>query len=66
MPTIIPKKQLSLLFKSGEVMTAFKRECACPDFYIDRDAIAIVGFFTNEQVQRAITKYEARIGTIAE
>lgn len=66
MPTIVPKKQLRLLFKSGEVMTAFKRECTCPDFYIDRDAIAIVGFFTNEQVQMALTKYEAKIGIIAE
>lgn len=66
MPFLVPKKQLSLFFGSTAAISLFKQECGCQDFYIDRDAVALVGFFTEEQVCLALTKYAARSGTVAE
>lgn len=64
MPFLVPKKQISLFFQSATAISLFKQESACQDFYIDRDAVAIVGFFTEEQIRLALTKYEARTGTL--
>ena len=56
---IIEANKVMLLFKSMEEMSQFKHECICCDFYIDRDEMALVGSFTPNQVQIALTKYRA-------
>lgn len=63
MPLSIPKKQVKLYFKSAAAISLFKLEAACKDFYIDRDALAMVGFFTEEQLRLAVTKYEVKCST---
>jgi hypothetical protein len=40
-------------------MYEFKHEIACAEFYIDRDTMAFVGFFTKEQIDLAVTTYKA-------
>lgn len=60
------KKQPSLVFRSVASVSLFKQESACQDFYVDRDALAVAGFFTEEQTRLALTKYEAKSGTLAE
>ena len=59
MPSILPVIQVRLHFKSLESISAFKHECACGDFYIDRDELTLVGSFTEEQVAIALGKYDA-------
>lgn len=59
MPPVIPQKQFILKFTTLKAISNFKHECACPDFYIDRDALTLVGSFTSEQVAIAIQKYGA-------
>lgn len=61
MPSVIPQKQVILKFMNLKEISAFKHECACPDFYIDRDALTIVGSFTLAQVTIAIQKYGAAL-----
>jgi hypothetical protein len=41
------------------MMYEFKHEIACTEFYVDRDAMTFVGFFTTEQIHLAVTKYRA-------
>lgn len=50
---------VSLLFKSIKDIYSFKHECRCSDFYIDRDALKLVGVITEEQLQLAKLKYAA-------
>lgn len=66
MSYILPKQQRSLLFKSTAAISLFKKEAGCQDFYIDRDAVSVVGFFTEEQISLALKKYEARWSTVSE
>ena len=40
-------------------LTAFKKECECSDFYIDRDSLTLVGPFSKEQLKIATGKYFA-------
>ncbi|HYO22358.1 MAG TPA: hypothetical protein VER36_08115 [Flavisolibacter sp.] len=62
MPPISPLPyQTTLVFQSLELMYAFKHDIACAEFYVERDMIAFVGFFTQEQVDLAITKYNAGV-----
>lgn len=58
-PTIISLDQTTLLFPSLQLMYAFKHEIACSEFYVERDIITFVGFFTQDQVDLAVTKYNA-------
>jgi hypothetical protein len=60
LPNILPKKVI-LLFHSLDDLSAFKKECFCEDFYIDRDAIILVGSFIEAQLKIAIGKYHALI-----
>ena len=46
------------------MMYAFKHVIACAEFYIDRDRVAFVGFFTREQIDLAVTSYKA-VATLA-
>jgi hypothetical protein len=62
MPNVVVIES-AIFFLSNEAILSFKHECACNDFYIDRDAIALVGFFTQEQIQMAIERYGASINT---
>ena len=48
-----------LVFKSITELTAFKRDCQCDDFYIDRDELSLVGSFTEDQLQSAKNNYSA-------
>jgi hypothetical protein len=48
-----------LQFNSVTAISQFKKECACSDFYIDRDALTLVGSFTPAQVLIALEKYGA-------
>jgi hypothetical protein len=57
---ILPKKVV-LLFPSLDDLSAFKKESCCEDFYIDRDAITLVGSFIESQLKIAISKYHALI-----
>ena len=66
MPLSIPKKQVSLFFKSAAAISQFKQESAAQDFYIDRDALAMVGFFTDEQLRLAVTKYKVKCITTSQ
>jgi hypothetical protein len=59
MSSAIPQKQVILKFLTLKVISEFKHKCACPDFYIDRDALILVGSFTPEQVTTAIQKFGA-------
>jgi hypothetical protein len=59
-PNILPKK-VNLLFHSLDDLTAFKKECCCEDFYIDRDAMTLVGSFLEAHLKIAIGKYHALI-----
>jgi hypothetical protein len=52
-----------LVFTSLADLSAFKHGCACDDFYVDRDLLSLVGNFTEEQVELAVSKYQAYIGT---
>jgi hypothetical protein len=52
-------KKIMLSFNSMDDLSAFKRECACDDFYIDRDALTLVGSFTEVQLEIAKAKYSA-------
>jgi hypothetical protein len=51
--------QTMLLFKSLQLMYDFKHEITCTEFYVDRDAMSFVGFFTTAQLHLAVTKYNA-------
>jgi hypothetical protein len=51
--------QITLTFKSLHDLSAFKKECDCSDFYIDRDEQTLVGSFTKEQLKLAKEKYRA-------
>lgn len=64
MPAIEPEKQVSLLFAMLDAMSRFKKEYACGDFYIDRDALTLVGSFTEEQMASAMGKYHAQSVTL--
>jgi hypothetical protein len=55
---ILPKKVI-LSFHSMDDLSAFKKECACDDFYIDRDALTLVGSFSEAQLKVARDKYRA-------
>ena len=57
------RTHVTLLFPSIEAISAFKKECACADFYIDRDALSLVGSFQQAQIDIAIGKYGARFVT---
>jgi hypothetical protein len=60
MPTTITSQfQTKLLFHSLQMMYEFKHEIACNEFYVERDVITFVGFFTKEQVDLAVIKYNA-------
>lgn len=61
MPPDFPQKQVILKFTNLKEISAFKHECACPDFYIDRDSLTLVGSFTPEQVEIAVQKYAATL-----
>lgn len=41
-------KKVTLSFNSIGDLSAFKKECAFGDFYIDRDAFTLVGSFSQE------------------
>ena len=56
--------QVTLMFPSIDAISAFKKECACVDFYIDRDALTLVGSFTKGQVDFARQKYQAQPVTV--
>jgi hypothetical protein len=56
---VIPQKQVILLFQSLSALAQFKQKCNCPDFYIERDALKLIGSFTPGQVVTAIKKYGA-------
>jgi hypothetical protein len=58
-PFITSQPQTTLLFPSLQSMYDFKHKIACTEFYVVRDAITFVGFFTPEQVDLAVTKYNA-------
>jgi hypothetical protein len=58
-PKITLQIQTKLLFKSIESMYAFKHQIACSEFYVERDVASFVGFFTQDQVDLAVTKYNA-------
>jgi hypothetical protein len=60
MPPVVPPNKVILLFRSMAVLSQFKKECTCADFYIDRDALTVVGSFTKEQIAIAMEKYNAR------
>jgi hypothetical protein len=66
MPPVVPPKQVMLQFKSIAAISQFKKACACDDFYIDRDALTLVGSFTTEQVALAVEHYEAASIVMAE
>ena len=51
------EKKFKLSFKSINDISKFKHECACNDFYIDRDSLTLVGTFTQEQLQIATARY---------
>ncbi|GAA4746262.1 hypothetical protein [Flavisolibacter ginsenosidimutans] len=51
--------KVNLSFKSLTDLAAFKNECACKDFYIDRDSLTLVGTFSEEQLKIATGKYFA-------
>jgi hypothetical protein len=59
LPDINAQRPTILLFQSLQMMYSFKHEIACTEFYIERDAMAFVGFFTKEQVELAVTTYNA-------
>lgn len=63
MPRVVPPNQGIFLFRSMAVLSQFKKECTCADFYIDRDALTIVGSFTKEEIAIAMKKYNARFFT---
>jgi hypothetical protein len=52
-------KKVTLSFRSKNDLSAFKKECTCCDFYIDRDEQTLVGLFTEEQLKKASGKYLA-------
>jgi len=52
-------KEIVLLFKSVTEIEKFKHECECPEFYMDRDALTLVGTFTEAQLYIATSKYSA-------
>jgi hypothetical protein len=56
--SFLPKKVI-LLFHSLDDLSAFKKQCCCEDFYIDRDALTLVGSFIEAQLKIAIEKYHA-------
>jgi hypothetical protein len=56
----LPKK-VFLFFHSLDDLSAFKKQCCCEDFYIDRDALILVGSFIEAQLKIAIEKYHALI-----
>ena len=53
------QKKVILSFKSLQDLSAFKKECGCNDFYIDRDSLTLVGSFTEEQLKIATGKFLA-------
>ena len=55
---ILPNKVI-LVFHSLDDLSAFKKECFCKDFYIDRDALTLVGTFIEAQLKIAVEKYHA-------
>jgi len=59
MPFSQTKKKVTITFQSIKDLMLFKKECACDDFYVDRDTLTLVGTFTEEQLQIANYKYAA-------
>jgi hypothetical protein len=66
MPFTSGTKKVSITFPSITELMAFKQECACNDFYVERDALLLVGSFTEEQLQIANYKYAASYEVITE
>jgi hypothetical protein len=50
-----------LVFRSLADISKFKHECVCNDFYVDRDLLTMVGKFSKEQIQMAVSKYNALV-----
>ena len=59
MPFSTVTKRVSITFPTIAQLNAFKHECGCHDFYVERDALLLVGSFTEEQLQIANYKYGA-------
>ena len=54
-------KEVIIEFESLEAISHFKHECSCNDFYVDRDALTIVGFFKQEHIELAVVKFGAEL-----
>lgn len=59
MPYINNPTKAILTFLSISDLSMFKNACACNDFYVDRDALTLVGNFTEEQCKMASDAYRA-------
>ena len=57
MPFTSTLKKAIIRFPSLVDLSNFKHDCACADFYVDRDALTLVGSFTEEQLQIANYSY---------
>ena len=58
-PAFSESNKIILRFQALADISLFKHECACTDFYIDRDALTLVGTFSTAQLRLATTKYAA-------
>lgn len=54
-------KEVMIVFSSLEAISKFKHECACNDFYVDRDSLTLVGFFKPEHIRLAADEFGARL-----
>ena len=57
------QKQVTICFNSVTSISKFKHECGCSDFYIDRDQLTMVGYFTEDQIRLAMSKYAASLNS---
>ena len=63
MPYTNNSKKATLTFLSITDLAKFKKACTCNDFYVDRDALTLVGSFTEEQCKTANHSYSASYKT---
>lgn len=60
-PVSSTPRRFVLQFKNLSEVESFKKECDCNDMYIDKDAITIVGTFTELQLKSATSAYNAMV-----
>lgn len=57
------QRRTALVFPQLLQLTEFKRKIKCNDYFIDRDAITVIGSFSQKEIEDATSNYDAKMTT---